>query len=137
MLRSFRLAPDSTDRNHILRQLESIQVFSSDNLVLRRHVIVDGQKIFGKDENGRVVLQWTETVTHIYFSTDTVTSGLLPWHFVAESLLNILEIPGERHSLLVSILYTQDYALMEDLLERAGLLENAEALTLSSLVMND
>lgn len=137
MLRNCRLVPDSPDRNHILSQLENIQVFSSDSLVLRRHVKVNDQKIFGKDEKGRTVLQWTATLVHVYFSTDSITSGLLPWHFVSESLSSILGIPQERQTLLVSILYTQDHTLTEDYLERAGILSNDDALALSSLVLND
>ena len=129
--------PDSTDRNRILCQLENVQVFSSDSLVLRRHVNVNGQNIFGKDEKGRTVLQWTTTLVHVYFSTDSITNGLLPWYFVSESLSSILGIPQERQSLLVSILYTQDYTLTEDFLERAGILGNVDALALSSLVSND
>ena len=104
--------------------MRSIHAYSSKSLVLRRYVTVKGQKIFGEDEKGRTVLQHTGTSARLYFSTESITRGVLPWHFVCDSLLSFLEIPDEKHALLNSILHTQDHTLIEDILERAGLLED-------------
>lgn len=103
--------------------MEGIQVFSSKSLVLRRHVTVNGHKIFGEDEKGRTVLQKTTTSTRLYFSTESIAGGVLPWHFVCDNLSAFLGIVGKKHALLNSILATPDHTLIEDILERAGLFE--------------
>ena len=101
----------------------NIQVFSSTNLVLRRYVTVNGEKVFGEDEKGRTALQRTTDSARLYFSTESVHGGVLPWHFVCDSLSSFPKITEDKHALLNSILYTQDRLLIEDFLERAGLFE--------------
>lgn len=109
--------------------MKKIEICSSKSLVLRRHVTFNGCKIFGAEELGRAALQHSTADTlRIHFSTSSIANQVLPWHFVCDSLLSELEVPAERHALLNSILHTQDFILIEDMVERAGLLEDMHPL---------
>ncbi len=119
----YRLAPDAPGQKRALALMETIQVYSASSLVLRRHVTVNGRKIFGEDERGRTVLQRSKSSACLYFSSESIAGGSLPWHFVCDSLLSFLEIAEERLPLLNSILHARDHTLIEDILERAGLFE--------------
>nr|POF17667.1 hypothetical protein CFP56_13081 [Quercus suber] len=115
------LAAQESDRGRILELLENVEIFSAKSLVLRRHVVVHGQNVFGKDERGRTVVHATALGLRLYFTEDCIAGGSLPWHFVGVDLLSLLELPDEKQALLNSILYTDDETQIEDLLERAGL----------------
>jgi hypothetical protein len=124
MLTYYRLPPKGPCREHALVQMKTIQIYYSSGLVLRRHVTIGGQNIFGEDEKGRTVLQRTNTSARLYFSSESVTDGSLPWHLVCDSLLSFLEIPQDKHAILNSILHAQDHSLIQDILERSGLFDD-------------
>jgi hypothetical protein len=73
----------------------------------------------------RTVLQRTNKSARLLFSPDSVTSGSLPWHFVGDSLLSLLEIAQEKHAILNSIVHTQDHTLIQDILEKSNLFDNS------------
>jgi hypothetical protein len=110
--------------------MQHIEICSSKSLVLRHYVTANGQKIFGTQEQGRAVLESSNPIMRIHFSAESIVDQVLPWHCVCDSLLHHLEIPEERHALLNSILHAHDFTLIEDMVERAGLLEGQLPLSL-------
>lgn len=103
--------------------MASIQIVSCTKLLVRRYVTVHDQKIYGKDEKGWTALDCSTTPARLYFSTETVAGAVLPWYSACDGLLSFLGLAIEKHSLLNGVLYTQGHASIEDILERAGLLE--------------
>ena len=108
-------------RDFVLRRLEDVQIWSSGSLVLRRFVVVDNERIYGKDEVGRVLLEETENLLRLYCSRDSIFRNALPWHFIREKLSVFFDISQDRQNILSSILTTQDPDMIEDFLERANL----------------
>nr|OQO23344.1 hypothetical protein B0A51_12253 [Rachicladosporium sp. CCFEE 5018] len=121
------LGSTTAERALILSRMKAIQVSTCTRLLVRRHVMVDGQQILGRDEAGRAVLQRKGNSARLLFTADLISRKPLPWHLVCDTLMAFLGIPEVMHTILNSILHTDDVDMIEDILERASLLDEEQA----------
>ncbi|KAK6432213.1 hypothetical protein LTR95_011620 [Oleoguttula sp. CCFEE 5521] len=115
------------ERTLMLSRMKTVQVCTCTRLVVRRHVLVDGHKVFGRDEAGKAVLQRKGDTARLLFTADIISRRSLPWHLVCDALMACLQIPEAMHMIFNSILHTDDVDMIEDILERASLLDDEEA----------
>ncbi|KAK6441727.1 hypothetical protein LTR95_002035 [Oleoguttula sp. CCFEE 5521] len=122
----------TADQAVIILRMKSIQVCACSFLMVRRHVLVDGHKTFGRDEAGKAVLQRNRDSARLLFTADVISRRPLPWHLVCDVLMAFLGIPEAMHTILNSILHTNDLDMIEDILERASLLDDENAVALGN-----
>lgn len=107
-------------RAALIRQLSSAEIRCADALTLQRCVVIDGRKIFGRAESGRLV--WSEPDGHIKaFVPNVALNGKgMPHAQLSAELAGLLRLGEHKKELIMMILTSSDTDEIEDELERVG-----------------
>lgn len=106
-------------RSDIVREeISKIQVKFSNQVIIRRYVMVNRTTVYGKNDKGWVVLERDGGSLVACITQDYARRNALPSGPLSEQLKSILEFPRNRVGLLVMVLGTEDEDAIEYLLEK-------------------
>ena len=110
-----------TKRQAVLKQLTEIQVFSAENLTLRRSVSVGGSVITADDDGIVTMAKGSKGNACMYLKAEDIASNAIPLWQMQSQLRNFFEIPTAHESLIQNILGMNGEKQLEDMLERSGI----------------
>ncbi|KAK3700516.1 hypothetical protein LTR37_015917 [Vermiconidia calcicola] len=115
-----------TSRYHdVIDQLLTAEVWCTTALTLRRYVTVNGERIYGKDDQGWIVLQENDGSIFVYVAKEAVLTNKLPPKPLVDSLMAHLDISKDREILLFAVLTMDVTTFLDDLLEKANIGDGA------------
>lgn len=88
--------------------------------------------MFGEEEGGRVQMKETDGL-HLFFSAQDIDSGDLPWSFACDKFLEAFGLSNDQQGLLLTILTTSRYDVIEDMLERKGYLADVSISSVTTI----
>ncbi|KAI9685068.1 MAG: hypothetical protein M1822_005460 [Bathelium mastoideum] len=114
-----RLLPRE-NRHSMLEKLSHMKVFCTENLTLRRSVIIGDSAVIS-DGDGQVLMSTgLDGNACMYLKFQDVESGELPVWQMLNELLNYFDMPNTQSHLLSSVLGMKNDKQIEDMLEQNG-----------------
>lgn len=106
----------SSHSQRVFDQLSKLEVRYSTSLKLRRFVLINEHPIYGKDQDGYILLKQTKQGMVVCISSKVAASARLPGKHLAGKLMFPLGISKEREVLLLAILTTDSPSEIADIL---------------------
>jgi hypothetical protein len=116
---------ESPNRDNILKNLRSIVVYKSEQVVVEWIVkSLSGDAFYGRADSGRVSLTPQKHGLAVYLTEEDIDANVPPLE-LQEELANFAEIQDPKHfTLLLYLLMQEDLKGIEDILQRRGISNN-------------